>query len=155
MAFRFSLQALLRVRQSLEKAELQRLQIIAAHAVRVRAAIESVDAEQQAAKRSMIEAAAAGISGAELRFEALRDAAFAERRAALVKKLAEIEKLRREQQARYLRVRQQREILSELRERQFAAYRAEQARREQQQIDELFLIRRGVARRVRKQSVVA
>lgn len=155
MAFRFSLQALLRVRLSVERAELQRLQAIAAQAARVRAFIEGLDAERQVAKTKLQEAVASGISGAELRFEALREAAFGERRAALLKKLAEIEKLRHEQQARYLRVRQQREILSELRERQLAGYRAEQARREQQQIDELFLLRRGIARGARKQSLIA
>jgi flagellar export protein FliJ len=145
MAFRFTLKAVLRVRESLEKAELQRLQAIASQVAGTRAEIESLDAGMETVRRQAREAVAVGVSGAELQFDALRETAYQGRRAALLKKLEELEQLRRAQQQRYTQARQQREILSNLRQRQLAAYQFEQLRREQQQADELFLIRRGSA----------
>ena len=143
MAFRFTLKTMLRLRESLERAELQLLQAIAAHVVRVRAEIESLDARAEEARRQLLRDASGGISGAELRFGALREAAWQELRSGLQEKLAELEKLRRAQQMRYKEARQRREILSNLRERQYEAYRLEQSRREQKLVDELFVIRRG------------
>jgi flagellar export protein FliJ len=145
MAFRFTLKAVLRVRESLEKAELQRLQAIASQVAGTRTEIESLDMDMESVRRQACEAVAIGVSGAELRFDALRETVYQERRVALVKKLEELEQLRRAQQQRYTKARQQREILSNLRQRQLAAYQLEQLRREQQQADELFLIRRGSA----------
>jgi flagellar biosynthesis chaperone FliJ len=61
----------------------------------------------------------------------------------MLTKLRELEQARKKQQIRYTEARQQREILSNLRERQLSVYLREQARREQQSVDELFLIRRS------------
>ena len=49
MAFQFTLRGLLRLRLSLEKAELQKLQAIVAEVVRLRAEIESVEQQKNAA----------------------------------------------------------------------------------------------------------
>jgi flagellar export protein FliJ len=143
MAFHFSLRALLRLRESVEKAELQRLRIIAAQAIQLRIEIESLDGEIQERRRDLLEQAATGISGAELHLAALSEAAGQQRRAEMLTKLRELEQARKKQQIRYTEARQQREILSNLRERQLSVYLREQARREQQSVDELFLIRRG------------
>jgi flagellar biosynthesis chaperone FliJ len=59
-----------------------------------------------------------------------------------------LEQARRKQQSRYTEVRQQREIVSNLRKRQLPAYQREQARHDQQQVDEFFLIRRGAKSRL-------
>jgi len=144
MAFHFSLKALLRLRESLEIAELRRLQAMAADVIHARMAVESLDARIAADRRQAVVAAAGGISGAELHFSALREAAYRERRSMLLKKLAELERARQEQLLRYKKARQKREILENLRNRQLTAYQTEQTRREQQQIDELFLMRRNV-----------
>ena len=143
MAFHFSLRALLRLRESVEKAELQRLRIIAAQAIQLRIEIESLDGEIQERRRDLLEQAAAGISGAELHLAALSEAAGQQRRTEMLTKLRELEQARKNQQIRYTEARQQREILSNLRERQLSVYLREQARREQQSVDELFLIRRS------------
>jgi len=147
VAFHFTLQALLRLRESFEKAAIQRLRVIAAQLVSARVDIETLDAEIQIARRRVLDATAQGITGAELRFEALGATASQERRAALVKKLREIERAHQEQQARYKEARQKREILSNLREHQFTIYQREQSRREQQGLDDLFLMRRGAKNR--------
>jgi flagellar export protein FliJ len=143
MAFHFSLRALLRLRESVEKAELLRLQTIAAQAVQMRIQIESLDGEILARRQELLDQAASGISGAELHLAALSEAVRQQRRTAMLTKLREIEQARKKQQLRYTHARQQREILSNLRERQLSVYLREQARREQQQVDELFLIRRA------------
>jgi hypothetical protein len=82
-----------------------------------------------------------GLTGAELHFEIARDAAWNAQRSQLLKKLFELEQKRKDQQARYLQARMQREILSNLHDRQLADYELDQSRRMQQRIDELFLIR--------------
>src|ERR1700733_4270263 len=100
MAFQFSLKALMRLRESVEKAELLRLQTIAAQAVRMRSEIESLDGEIQTRRQEILEQAANGISGAELHLAALSEAASQQRRAAMVAKLNEIEQVRKKQQLR-------------------------------------------------------
>jgi len=148
MPFHFPLSSLLRLRESLEKNELQRLQALAAQIAQVRAEIESLDTQIESSRREVLEQAAAGISGAELHIAALGEFARLELRAKLIVRRDELERARQVQQVRYADARQRREILSNLQERQRSTYQHEQARREQQQVDELFLIRRSSKKRL-------
>jgi len=142
MAFHFTLSGLLRLRESLERLELQRLHSIAVAVALVHTEIESIDKVIEAAhRRTSDTVVSAGLTGAELHFELARDAAWNFQRTQLLKRLLELEQKRKEQQARYLQSRMQREILSNLRDRQLADYELDQSRRTQQRIDELFLIR--------------
>ena len=142
MAFHFSLNGVLRLRESLEKAEMQQLRAIAAAVASSRADLDSLDKNIETARRWTLDATATrGLTGAELHFEVLRESVLQTVRSSLAEKLAALERKRDEQQQRYLQARRQREILSNLYQRQLAAYRLEQSRREQQRIDELFLIR--------------
>jgi len=144
MAFHFTLNGVLRLRESLEQAELQRLQFIAGAVALAHAEVESVENDIHSARRRTFDAvAAAGLTGAELHFEMEREAALNALRSQLLKKRADLEQKRKEQQARYVQARMQREILSNLYERQLADYELDQSRRAQQRIDELFLIRRA------------
>jgi flagellar export protein FliJ len=146
MAFHFSLNGVLRLRESLEKAELQQLRAIAAAVAFSRAELDSLDKDIESAQRWTLDAAAtSGLTGAELHFEVLREGVLRAVRSSLAEKLAGLQRQREEQQQRYLHARQQREILSNLYQRQLAAYRLQQARREQQRLDELFLIRTNFA----------
>ena len=147
MPFHFTLAPLLRLRESLEKAELQRLRMIAMQVAQARVEIESLDCEIEGMRRQLLEQTATGISGAELHMAALLEASHHEYRIRLVAKLYELERARQKQQACYTEVRQQREIISNLRKRQLSAYQREQARRDQQRVDELFLIRRSAKAR--------
>jgi len=141
VAFEFSLNALLRLRQSLEKAELQRLQGTVARCIRVRLRIGSVTQEIKDLRNTMQESAARGVTGAELHFQGLEVAAREKQLGELRKALNEVEQLRQKQLASYRKARQRREIISNLRQRELEAYQLEQARRQQQQADELFLMR--------------
>jgi flagellar export protein FliJ len=148
MPFHFTLAPLLRLRESLEKAELQRLRMMAMQVDQARVEIESLDCEIETARRQLLEETATGISGAELNMAALLEASRREYRLRLVAKIDVLEQARRKQQSRYTEVRQQREIVSNLRKRQLSAYQREQARHDQQQVDEFFLIRRGAKSRL-------
>ena len=145
MPFRFSLGALLRVRESQEKAELQRLHVCVAQMMQVREGIRLLDEETDAERRQLMEQVSAGVSGAELHMAVASEAVRRETRATMVVKLEELEAARKKQLLRYTAMRQQREILSNLRKRHWSAYQLEESRRAQQEIDELFLLRRGVA----------
>ena len=142
MAFHFALNGLLRLRESLEKAELQRLQSIAGAVAMARGEIESLETVIDAARRRTSDTvAAAGLTGAELHFESMREAAWNALRSQLLRRLADLEQKRKDQQARYVHAHMQREIVSNLYERRLAEYELDQSRRMQQQTDELFLIR--------------
>ena len=140
MPFRFSLEAVLRFRQSLERRERQRLEVITREVVNAKA-------QQQAAQRDRVNARAQfqnklhqGMTAAEMQFELASDRARQRRIAALDAQMAKLEDLRRRQLEVFLHAQQQREIVENLRARQLAAYRLDQARRDQQQADERYLI---------------
>jgi flagellar export protein FliJ len=142
MSFHFTLSGFLRLRESLERAELQRLQLIAKAVALVRVEIESLETDMDAMRRSRSDAmVTAGITGAELHFGEAREVALDVLRSELLKRLLDLEAKRKEQQARYLQSRMQREILSNLYKRQLAEYKLNQSRQDQRLIDELFLIR--------------
>ena len=146
MPFRFSLHAVLRMRESIEKAELQKLRIRAAEVAHVRAEIDSLNSEIDLARRALFEQTADGISGAELQWGAIIGELRKEKLSLLRARLDELELARKKQQQKHADARRQREILSNLRDRKYSAYQLEMSRREQQQIDELFLIRGPAAR---------
>src|SRR5208282_5458108 len=103
MPFYFTLGPLLRLRESLEKAELQRLRMMAMQVAQARVEIEALDCEIEAARRQLLEQAATGISGAELNMAALLESSRREQRLRLVAKLDVLEQARRNQQSRSLR----------------------------------------------------
>lgn len=146
MAFRFTLDGVLRLRESLERAELQKLQRIAGLIVRTRAEIQSVEASSHAARVQTSEAIVArGLTGAELQLETARQAALNAVSVELLAQLAVLEQKRREQQARYVQTRTRREVLSNLYKRQLAEYELEESRRAQRQIDEIFVLRSSLS----------
>src|ERR1700733_6399593 len=122
MAFHFTLKGLLRLRLSLEKAELQKLQAIAGDVARARAEIESVENQLDAQRRAFDAILAEGLTAAEWHFEIAMEASWRALHSELLKKIAALEEKRKQQQARYVHAHMQREILSNLKERQLAAY---------------------------------
>jgi flagellar export protein FliJ len=143
MAFRYSLQPLLRLRLSLERQEEQRLFAIAALVARLRADLDQLELDSFEARRAELrELAEVGLgSGSSIQFAAICREAFDVARKKMTLELQEAERKRLHQLKEYQAVRQKREILEGLRERQKAAYELEFARHEQQTADETFLIR--------------
>jgi flagellar export protein FliJ len=141
MAFRYSLQSVLRLRQSMERQEEQRLLAIAAMVVRLRAEIEEFQRARLEAQRADLQEMTAGCSGAALQFAAICEAAAAGVHRRLQSQLLEAERQRLQQRDAYQRARQEREIFEGLRERQETAHERELAHREQERADEAYLIR--------------
>lgn len=141
MAFRYALQPLLRLRESLERQEEQRLFASAAVVGRLRAEIKQLREASRESHQAALTEMTGGIPGASLQFVAVCDAAFNAARRKLELQLDEAERKRLKQLHAYQAVRQKREILQELRQRQEAAYQLEFSRYEQQLADESFLIR--------------
>lgn len=141
MAFRFTLAAVLRVRDGLARREEARLQAANQDCMQARAALDTCRAEHLAFRRQNAEALRAGGSGAELEFVTACQRNFARREEALEQRRAELEAVRKEREAAYLRARRDLMAIETLRDEQRAAYEAEQARRAQAAQDELFAMR--------------
>jgi len=155
MTFIFSLKALLRVREIREEAELQSLKAVVTQIAAARAQIEALDSSVESGRQDVCAVSLAGISGAEWHFQEIRESLHREQRKALVEKLQQLERAQQAHKARYIQARQQREIVSNLRERQLAAYNLEKSRQAQREIDEFFLIRQSVGKGDRKKRLAS
>jgi flagellar export protein FliJ len=138
MAFRFSLQSVLRLRESHERLERMRLLAATAAVVQVKEEIEALEKESREAKRRLRENLLAGLSGAEMHFETVCEWLRREHRKVLDVKLREVETKYAKQQTAFRLARQKRRILENLRERRREEYLRQQARLEQQRLDEMF-----------------
>ena len=141
MPFRYTLQTLLRLRESLEHQEEQRLFVAAAGVARLRSELQLFREAELQSQRGVQQELIAGSSGALLQFAELCRATASEVRKSLELRLEGAERKRLDQLHLYQAARQKREILQGLRQRQEAAYQYEFARQEQQAADEAFLIR--------------
>jgi flagellar export protein FliJ len=140
MAFRYPLQSLLRLRQSIERQEEQRLFASAAVVARLRAQIQEFERARVEKRRAAVQEMMSGSSGAAMQFAALCDAAAERTYRKLRLELLEAERQRLEQLSVYQHARQKREIFEGLRERREIIYERELAHREQERADEAFLI---------------
>ena len=143
MAFRFSLQPVLRLRASHERLERLRFLAIIARVVRTRQEIADCEKENASLRRTFQRQLRGGITAAEIHFERVCERRRAEHTEHLSARLAELERLQAKQRLVYQAALQKRDILENLRQRKWRPYRLDQARREQQRLDELFVIRRG------------
>jgi len=144
MVFRFTLEPVLRYRQSLEEQQLQRLQLLLAEREQLVQKLEQAeDARrrlQSAVERAVLQAP---IPAVELTFSASKLEGIARWQEGLRLCLTKLDGEVAEQRAGYRAARQKREILESLRELRLQQYRVEQQRREQAMIDELHLLRRA------------
>ena len=143
MPFRFSLAAVLRLRQSLEDRErlhLETLHIRRAALLREAQQTREAALQLQRSWRERLQQTSA--VGAELKFFASVDSGFDQRRQQLQGALQQVEQQIAEQTRRYAEQRQKRDVLESVRESRLAEYRVQQQRREQAAIDELHLLRR-------------
>src|SRR5438045_3190918 len=118
MAFRYTLESILRLRRSLERQEEQRLLGAAAVVAKLRADVERLETNHCDQKRQAFEEMSVGSSGATLQFIAVCDAASARTRHSLLTQLEQAEKMRMEQLEIYKVARQKRETFEGLRDRQ-------------------------------------
>ena len=143
MAFRFSLRALLRLRQSYEERERLRLAAVTSRLYQLRSQYEDWKREKQRAEMGLVEIMKAGMVAVEFHFATASLAAENRRLKLMLAEIAKVEQEYQAQQAAYAEARKKCKILERLRERQMEAYQLEQGRREQQQVDDLFAMRQG------------
>jgi len=140
MPFRFSLQAVLRCRESFEQRERQRLEAITRELVKAQQRREQAKLERANALGQLQKKLHQGMTAVEMQFELACDRARVRRIAAWNDQVTKLEDLRRRQLEIFRKAQQQHKILENLRDHQFAAYRLVQSRRTQQQLDDRFLI---------------
>ena len=146
MAFHFSLESMLRLRRGRERMELLKLEAISSEQAETRTRLEQLALNSRESRRRFQQTLAEGLAGSELQFEAVLETQWSSLRQALLVHFHELERRRQLQVQVYLRARQQREILENLRQRRLELYRIDEVRRAQQQLDDLFLMRQGIAR---------
>jgi len=142
MAFQFPLETVLRLRRGQERLERLRLETIHSELAQTRATLEDLIEKSLELRRKVQRDLANTLSGSELQIAASQDETVALTRASLRNRIVELEQRRLAQMHVYTKVRQTRETFEKLRDNKLALYRMEQARREQQILDDLFLTRR-------------
>jgi flagellar export protein FliJ len=147
MPFNFSLQAVLHFREGLEHQQELRLRAANQQVARVRHLIEQVDARSQELYSRQMADLSSGLTAAELRFGLLCETELLRHRRELEGELVRLQQLREKQREIYQQARRARQTLEALRDSQLAFYRKEAARREQRNLDDLFLMRREYLRR--------
>lgn len=143
MAFRFSLEPVLRLRISYERLERLRLLAISAMLVRVREEIAAAAREEAAARNARSEMLSSGTAAAELQLGVSAEQARARRNRELFDRLTTLERQHTKQSRLYQAAQRKREVMESLQERKLREYQREQDRKAQQLIDELYLLRRG------------
>ena len=141
MAFRFSLEAIFHFRQSVEHQHELRLCAANQQVARVRHLIEQFDLRISDVRLRQSYQLVAGTTAAELRFALQCETALDQQREVLRLELLRLEKLRDEQQKLFQQARRERETLENLREHELGEYTRGATRRQQWQLDELFLLR--------------
>lgn len=141
MAFHFSLEAVLRVRRTQERAERLKLESIVFEQQRARAKLQELLERSFENRRQFQVRLEGGLPAAEIQFEMEREAAANVACGNLRRAIAELEKRRIAQVQVFYAARRNLELVDNLRVRKLNAYLAEQARREQQELDALFLVR--------------
>ena len=140
MAFRFSLEPVLRLRRSEQRQQELVLQRINEQVNRIILEINAIDDEMS--QVSTARKSESAFTGAEIRFDQQRCDILAERRARTVLRLNEARERQSAAATEFQRMWQRRETLETMRRREQQAYELEERRRDQRVLDELFLQRR-------------
>jgi len=147
MAFRFPLQAVFHFRQSVEHQQELRLRAANQQVARVRHLLDQIDDGLRGLQARESEELQAGTTSAELHFALGSEAALREHRRDAERELARWHNLRDQQQKIFYQARRERETFESLRNHQRREYERDAARREQRQLDDLFLQRQSYLRR--------
>jgi flagellar export protein FliJ len=148
MTFRFPLEAVLHFRKSVEHQQELRLRAANQLVAKLRNRIEQLSGRIAELRNRHAQELGRGTSAAEMRFVLECEAILEQQRQAAARELTRLEALRNQQQKIFQQARRERETFESLRDRQLRNYEREAARREQRRLDELFLIRQVLLRRM-------
>jgi flagellar export protein FliJ len=147
MPFHFPLQMVLHFRQSVEHQQELRLLAANQQVLRVRSLIEHLDKRQSAAITHQSQELDSGTNGAELYFSSLCEAALRVQRQNMERELLRLEGVCAEQKKIFQQARQERETFESLHDQQLRQYTRAATRRQQRQLDDLFLARQAYLKR--------
>ncbi|HLI35051.1 MAG TPA: flagellar export protein FliJ [Terriglobia bacterium] len=141
MAFRFPLEAILKLRRAHERRELLRLVALSNELNYLQQQEQELIRYKRETREATESALLKGMSAGEFHFMNAVASAIDKRQQAVRERKEMVTNQHLTQQALYQQTRRNRKILDNLRARQLAAYHQKQTRREQQQVDELFVLR--------------
>jgi flagellar export protein FliJ len=141
MAFRFSLQALLHLRKSIEHQQELKLRAANQRLSRVRHLLEQLEQQRLEQRLAQSRQLTDGTTAAELRFQLQCEGQLQRHRREVEQQLAILEKARNQQREILQNARRARETLEALRDQQLGVHEKEARRREQRNLDDLFLMR--------------
>jgi flagellar FliJ protein len=141
MAYRFPLATVLRVRENLEKREERALQKIQLEVARVLRQLDELSAEIAKAHDAREQVMQRPIAAGQLQALLWAMQATVEKRKTLVHHLHTLEQERDKQMNVYRAVHRDREMLTDMFDRQSDAYEQEQDRSEQKKLDDIFIAR--------------
>ena len=147
MPFRFRLESILRLRESLEHREELLLQNANHRVAQVQDEIEICARELQERAIKLQTRMAQEAFASELQFALSVDRALEGRQRTLRTDLKKLEHLREQQRERYQKARRERETLEAIRRQELEIHRRGEQRRSQREMDDEFLRRRDFQRR--------
>jgi flagellar export protein FliJ len=147
MAFHFPLQAVFHFRQSVEHQQELRLRTANQQVARARRVVEQFDERIRQVQLRQCQELGAGTTSAEMRFALTGEAALRLQRQDAERDLARWQNLRDQQQKIFQLARRERETFESLRDHQLHEYERDARRREQRQLDDLFLLRQSYLKR--------
>ena len=142
MPFRFALAPLFRLRQSIERQRALALQEANLKVSRTQQALAQLERFLSDSAQSDSAGLAAGRTAAELQFASVLRENLHRFRQELQSDVRKLELLRQQSASEYHQAYREREVLETLRARQRRAYQQEQLRRQQQELDEAYLLQR-------------
>lgn len=142
MPFRFPLQALLHLRQSIEHQQELRLRAANQQVARVRHALAQLDGCIGHTHTLSSQYLASGTTGAELSFLQTTEGLLHAQRQEVEHELTRCLHVRDQQERVFRQARRERETFESLRSQQLRDYQRDQARHQQRQVDDVFLMRK-------------
>lgn len=142
MGFEFGLQGLLRFRESLERKEKLKLAVVIGELKRLKMMLARVREELTSIGDQISNLLAGGTTGGELHLLCFEKMLLERREQALTQIVSKALKEVQQQQIRLQEARQKRKVLEDLREKQLALFLLAEGRKDQQTLDDTFLMRR-------------
>jgi len=142
MGFEFGLQGVLRFRESLERKEELKLAVAIGELKRLKMMLARVREELASIGDRISNLLARGTTGADLHLLCFEQMLLERREQALAQVVSTALKEVQRQQIRLQEARQKRKVLEDLREKQLALFLLAEGRRDQQRLDDTFLMRR-------------
>ena len=142
MGFQFSLQGLLRVRESFERKEEQKLAAAIGELKRLKMMLASVREQLTATDDRLSRILAGGTTGAHLHLLCFERMLLEYREQALTEHVSTALKLVQEQRTCLQEARQKRKVVEDLRQKELTLFLLAEGRRDQQKLDDTFLQKR-------------